>query len=302
MRATIRLLLLLIAGIGSWGQAHAETVFGIRFLVNDTLGRDEPTRAALRARLHAQVATVNGYYRDSLVELRAEVADVAFVPIEEREAIEILEAMRAERAGFADLYCQAGEHGAAYTVAVTRHRIRGKRGCGRAIAVNKRMDQLSRPENGLMVYDIVCGAHTLAHELGHLMGLNHGRLVDACEPGQGHATAIAPYALGHGVGNCDGIRQPGEFGTIMVGGWMKRVVGDDKASLPLFSNPRLHDPRCGLSGICGDPEHGDEARALNETAPRILELAAANRARAEGCRNAGPSTRSPLHSQPNQSP
>ncbi|MBF0260799.1 MAG: hypothetical protein HQL97_03010 [Magnetococcales bacterium] len=286
-------IVLLMAWIGPWSLAHAETVFGIRFLVNDTLGGDEPARAAIRQRLHGQVTTVNGYYRESRVELRAEVADIAFVPIAEQEVIDILAAMRGEHHGFAGLYCQAGEHGAAYTVAVTRHLLRGKRGCGRAIAVNKHPEQSSRPENGLMVYDIVCGAHTLAHELGHLMGLNHGRLVDACQPGQGHATAIAPYALGYGVGNCDGAPQPGEFGTIMVGGWMKRVMGDDKASLPLFSNPRLHDPRCGLSGICGDPEHGDEARALNESAPRIRELAQANRIRAEGCRNSVPPANTP---------
>ncbi|MEO5347948.1 MAG: M12 family metallo-peptidase [Magnetococcus sp. YQC-9] len=278
------LILLLIGGVWPVSSVHAATQFGIRFLVNDTLAPDAAARQALRERLAGQVAVVNRYYRDSLVDLTATIVDVAFIPIaEEQEGATILDQMRHEKNGFAALYCEAGRHGAAYTVAVTRHQLRGKRGCGQAIAVNKRRAELSRPEKALMVYDIVCGSHTLAHELGHLMGLNHGRLVDRCEPGHGHTTAIASYALGYGVGNCDGQMQPGEFGTIMVGGWMKRVMGNDKASLPLFSNPQLKDPRCGKEGICGDPETGDAARALNENATEIVALTKANQARAKLC-------------------
>jgi len=106
----------------------------------------------------------------------------------------------------------------------------------------------------------------VAHELGHLMGLNHGYLVNSCQPDQGHANAIAPYANGYAEGNCDGRMQTGEFGTIMVGGWMKQINGDGHSSLRMFSNPRIRDIRCGTRGICGDEKIGDEARALNENA------------------------------------
>ncbi|MBF0296809.1 MAG: hypothetical protein HQL96_16620 [Magnetococcales bacterium] len=243
---------------------HAETGFGLRFLVDDTLG--EPV--AMRQRLESWVIALNRYYRNSQVDLHARIVEVAFVPIPAREAVEILEAMSGERDGFVDLFAGARRVGADFSVAVTGGlRMNGKPGCGRAVAVNKTREELASLQKSLMVMHPACGAHTLAHELGHLMGLNHGALVDVCEPGKRHAVASAPYANGFGVGNCDGRLQPGEFGDIMVGGWMGRIAGNDKASLPFFSNPRLHDPRCGEQGICGDPAIGDAARALNENAP-----------------------------------
>ncbi|MBF0628673.1 MAG: hypothetical protein HQL91_10710 [Magnetococcales bacterium] len=259
----------ILAGVLCWAgclpgaPVGAETRFGIRFVVDEAEG----SRAAMRARLADHVTTLNRYYHDSAVLLQAEIVAVTFTNIEAREAKEILDDMRHERRGFADLFREANRRGADYTVAATRAlTLQGRPGCGRAWAVNRTRAALASTQDSLMVYNPVCGAHTLAHELGHLMGLNHGHLVDGCQPGQGHASALTPYANGFAVGNCDGLPQPGEFGTIMVGGWMKQVMGNDKASLPLFSNPRLHDPRCGVRQVCGDPETGDEARALNENA------------------------------------
>ncbi|MBF0180991.1 MAG: hypothetical protein HQM03_13295 [Magnetococcales bacterium] len=222
----------------------------------------------MRQRLDAWVAELNRYYHDSQVELHARIVEVRFVPFAARDAREILAAMSGEWDGFGNLFAGARRAGADFIVAVTADlTMNGKPGCGRAVAVNKSREDLASMRKSLMVMNPACGAHTLAHELGHLMGLNHGTLVDACEPGKRHAVASSPYANGFGVGNCDGRWQPGEFGDIMVGGWMGRIAGNDKGSLPLFSNPRVHDPRCGERGICGDPVMGDAARALNENAP-----------------------------------
>ncbi|WP_162232412.1 hypothetical protein [Methylogaea oryzae] len=88
--------------------------------------------------------------------------------------------------------------------------------------------------------------------------------MDACLPGKGHSTALTPYANGYAQGVCDKQPQPGEFGTIMVGGFMQEINGDGHSSLPLFSNPRLRDPRCGSQGVCGDAASADAARAMNE--------------------------------------
>ncbi|MBF0190381.1 MAG: hypothetical protein HQL99_04440 [Magnetococcales bacterium] len=240
---------------------------GLRFVVNETPEADRGDLQAIETRLADHVATLNRYYRDSQVAMQAKIVAVAFTRMPNDEAVEILEDMRHERQGFAGLFREADRWGADFTVAATRSlTLRGKPGCGRALAVNQTRAAISTSRNALMVYNPVCGAHTLAHELGHLMGLNHGRMVDGCQPGQGHTSALTPYALGHGVGNCDGRPQSGEFGTIMVGGWMKQVLGHDKASLPFFSNPRLRDPRCGVAQRCGDPETGDAARVLNEHA------------------------------------
>lgn len=245
---------------------QAETI-GIRFIVADDLGPSEPQRQTIRTVLGKRVEELNSYYRNSAVALQAEIVDVAFAPIKSSGDVQILEDMANETSGFEDLFERADELGADYTVAmVSKLLIFGKRGCGRAYAVNKTVAEISSTRRALAVIDFACQAHTLAHELGHLMGLNHGVIVDRCEPNKGHLTAIAPYALGYGQGNCDGKPQPGEFGTIMVGGNMKKVNGDDQSSLRLFSNSRIKDERCGASHVCGDPESGDEARALNENA------------------------------------
>lgn len=243
------------------GGASAETI-GLRFVVSDTL-----QMPGVAAALEGWVETLNGYYRNSEVNLRGEIVAVDFAAIGEREVLPLLDDMARERNGFEGLFRRADEFGADYTVAVVDNLlIRGKRGCGRAWAVNKTLAALSSTRSAFAAMDFACGAHTLAHELGHLMGLNHGSLVDRCEPGRGHASAIAPYANGYAAGNCDGRPQPGEFGDIMVGGWMKTVNGNGKSSLPMYSNPRVRDPRCGAAGVCGDPAVGDAARALNEHA------------------------------------
>jgi hypothetical protein len=175
--------------------------------------------------------------------------------------------MEHERNGFEALFQKAYEYGADYTVAMpSKLLMNGKPGCGRAYAVNKTIEAISDPRRAFAVVNFVCGAHTLAHELGHLMGLNHGSLVARCNPGMGHTTAITPYANGYAEGNCDGKPQAGEFGDIMVGGHMREIMGNDKGNLSMFSNPRIHDERCGPNQTCGDPLTGDAARALSENA------------------------------------
>jgi hypothetical protein len=242
-------------------------IIGIRFVVSDNLGETPAQQENTRTALEKYVAELNGYYRNSEVMLTAEIVQIEFSRIEAVEDVQILDDMAHERNGFAKLFQQAKEFGADYTVAIIRNlMIRGKLSCGRAIAVNQTVEAISSTRKSLAVINFVCGAHTLAHELGHLMGLNHGSLVDKCNPNRGHTSAIAPYANGYAEGNCDGKPQPGEFGDIMVGGHMREIFGNDKASLPIFSNARLHDERCGINKICGDAATGDAARALNENA------------------------------------
>lgn len=246
--------------------AFAETI-GIRFIVSDELGQNGTQRQTTQAALERVVTELNGYYRNSEVMLRAEIVDVDFPRIAAVDIMPILDDMEHERNGFAAMFRRANEYGADYTVAVTTNlTIRGKRGCGRGYAVNKTREDIASTRRAFAAIDFACGAHTLAHELGHLMGLNHGTRVDQCQPGKGHISAIAPYANGYAAGNCDGKPQPGEFGTIMVGGWMKEINGNGHGSLPMFSNPRIRDERCGTSKICGDTIIGDAARALNENA------------------------------------
>jgi hypothetical protein len=257
----------LLATAAAAGQPREETVaFGLRFVVDDALASSPARREATGTALARMVSELNGYYQDSQVVLRAEVVGVSFAHLASREATAVLRDMEQERNGFGNMFACADEIGADYTIAVSDGlTVHGRRGCGRGFAVNSTPAQIASSRRAFAVIDLACGSQTLAHELGHLMGLNHGALVDQCQPGRGHRTAIAPYANGFAAGHCDGRPDPGKFGTIMVGGWMRTIAGEQR-NLPLFSNPRLRDARCGASGVCGDPEIGDEARALNENA------------------------------------
>ncbi|NGZ25431.1 MAG: hypothetical protein G8345_00920, partial [Magnetococcales bacterium] len=213
------------------------------------------------------VGQLNDYFINSQVNLQARLVDVTPLRVEENDPVKIVHAMFNQEGVFAGLQQHNRQVGADYTFMLTDKILhKGKAICGRAYAVNKTLAEIADSRRALAVIHPVCGGHTLAHELGHLMGLNHGALVDRCQPKHGHATALTPYANGFGEGNCDGKPQEGEFGDIMVGGWMGQVMGNDKASLPFFSNAKLRDPRCGESGVCGDPATGDAARVLNEHA------------------------------------
>jgi hypothetical protein len=246
--------------------ASAETI-GIRFIVSDDLGRSAAQQRATQATLESYVDGLNERYSNSEVALNAEIVQVEFIRFESADDVQIIDDMAHERNGFTAMFQRADEFGADYTVAMpSKLTVLGNPGCGRAVAVNQSIEAISSPRKAFAVVNFVCGAHTLAHELSHLMGLNHGTLVDFCNPNRGHTSAIAPYANGYAEGNCDGMLQAGEFGDIMVGGHMREIMGNDKGNLAIFSNSRLHDARCGVRQICGDPAIGDAARALNENA------------------------------------
>lgn len=246
--------------------AFAETI-GIRFVVSDDLGRAAAQQKITQAKLEQYVAELNGYYRNSEVALSAEIVQIEFATIEPVDDVLIIDDMAHERNGFATMFRRANEFGADYTIAmVGRLLVLGKPGCGRAYAVNQSIEAISSTHKAFAVVNFICGAHTLAHELGHLMGLNHGALIAQCQHDKTNLSAIAPYANGYGEGSCDGKPQQGEFGDIMVGGGMRDINGDDKSSLRMFSNPRIYDERCGKNKTCGDIAIGDAARALNENA------------------------------------
>lgn len=258
-------LLAFYCGFTAFG-ACAE-VIDLQFLVDQSLGTRATDRTYLVDKLNKEVAELNEMFRNSQVSLSAKIVRVEFIPIRKIEAADILDAMANEQDGFASLFESARQYGADFSISIANKLLlRGKRICGKAYAVNKTVAEVAELRRALAVIDSACGSQTLAHELGHLMGLNHGDKVDECAPGKGHKTAIAPYAKGYATGACNGTPRPEKFGTIMVGGWMKAINGDGHGNLRIFSNPRIHDARCGISGVCGNPSSGDAARALNENA------------------------------------
>ena len=98
---------------------------------------------------------------------------------------------------------------------------------------------------------VYCEALTLAHELGHNMGLMHDRATVAT---QGGGSGVTPYAYGYAVA--------GRWGTIMSYTYPRQLK---------FSNPK--DYTCGNAERCGLPEtdaaSADNAKALSVSMPFV---------------------------------
>ena len=134
---------------------------------------------------------------------------------------------------------------------------------------------LSGPKNGgtfqngawASAYGITgvdCSLSTMAHEIGHNLGLRHSYEQDQTE---GYYTYLArgihqgTYEWGRGYG------VQGRFATIMA----YPQVFNASVQAPLFSTPALGDSTCA-NQACGRASYADAARALNDMAAHIAAL------------------------------
>ncbi|HJW45963.1 MAG TPA: FG-GAP-like repeat-containing protein [Lysobacter sp.] len=116
------------------------------------------------------------------------------------------------------------------------------------------------PDNGSN-----CRNETLAHELGHNMGLQHDRArAQGTDDSNGDGNPLDPeeygrypYSFGYSV--------VGEFHTIMA------IPAPGQTSYRVFSNPRINS--CG-GFACGVADQADNARTLEQTMPVIASFRA----------------------------
>lgn len=109
-----------------------------------------------------------------------------------------------------------------------------------------------------------CSLSTLAHEIGHNLGLRHSYEQDQTE---GYYTYLArgihqgtfEWGRGYGV--------QGRFATIMA----YPQAFNAPVQAPLFSTPALSDSTCA-NQACGRASFADAARALNDMATQIASL------------------------------
>ena len=95
---------------------------------------------------------------------------------------------------------------------------------------------------------------TLAHEIGHILGLTHGN------PGDDPNRGFKSYSKG--------FAQQGVFGTTMVYGYLWDVK--QKCELPIFSNPDMAgcDPMLG----CGIQNQIDAVRSIKQTMGQVSQI------------------------------
>lgn len=250
--------------------------FGIRFVVDDTSLQSPESRDLMVRNLNHKVDDINTIYRDSEVDLTARIVDIQFSTMQDRNLVVILQDMQLKKGAFIDFVSKADQHGADFTVAAVpglqtkSYWQQGKRNiCGAAHGSWNRQD-IKSVDKAYAVINPSCGSSSLAHELGHIMGLNHGVAMTRCFPDKKESIPITPYAFGYSEGECNGKPSPEKFGDIMTGGLMQYIDGSPRW-MNIFSNPRILRPECGTRGVCGDPEIGDAARALNENSRYFIK-------------------------------
>lgn len=250
--------------------------FGIRFVVDDTSLVSPESRAFMVKNLNRMVEELNVIYRDSEVDLAGRVVDIQFSKMRDTNLLLIWKDLQQKNGAFSDFVSKADQYGADFTVAMvpglqTKSFWQHSKGniCGAANGSWNIVDMMS-VDKAYAVIDPSCSSATLAHELGHIMGLSHGVAMKRCFPNRNEIAPISPYAQGYSEGECDGKSSPEKFGDIMTGGWMLNINGNPRA-MKIFSNPRIHRSECGVRGICGDPKTGDAARALNENSRYFIK-------------------------------
>lgn len=173
-----------------------------------------------------------------------------------------LNAMAEKTTGFEDLDYLRAVSGADLVIFLDGFNEGADEVCGLAFggATNLQGDFSSRDSQSIYAVNYAAGVAggrgegcdnmTVAHEIGHVLGLGHSRVE---QDTKGEPIGTFPWALGHGVN--------GSFHTIMA--YAQHYP--DSTQLPLFSNPRLLKCKEQACGIAAEIEANgaDAVQALN---------------------------------------
>ena len=242
--------------------------------------------AALEMHYIMMTAQVNNIYRNSGVNLELEHVNTVSGDFTDSGIIVDADTLHDDidgrdggNTGVADriqnVIGNARSSGADYTILVVHDlSVAGNDICGSAFDIGGNAAEVSDLASSIAVMDVSdlsCDESTLAHELGHLMGLVHGDYAAATLNSTAHIVGRfnnLNIAKGWAIGNGNGTFDAGEFATVMVGNIFPNFEGGLTTSdtLPLFSNPRLINNLCGnvTPRRCGDFQNGDSVALINQ--------------------------------------
>jgi len=229
--------------------------YDILFVVDNSLAPNATAQAVLADQMDNWAQDLTNYYAESNSSLNANVAGVIFRNISnnglQTNSQTILNNMRAQTGGFENMTLLADEIGADFVAGITGNID----GCGRAWRARNTAD-LAGMNFAYSIQELYCGSDTLAHELGHNMGLSHGPWVEQCDENNeystDHVSSITGYGAGYAEADCNPATiNANEFGTLMVGNYLWYFTGSNNVP-NIFSNPNLTNIACGATDTCGD--------------------------------------------------
>lgn len=271
MRRVIGISILMFWVMCGITQAAEKERISIQFIVDQAVVNQHGEQQ-VRERMDEWVLYLNLYYLRSEAALSAELA---FTDIRnftangaQKDSTTLKSNLRNSTGGFENIFVQADEYGADYTVAIVNSLTRNDSGqiknlCGSAADVNRTVGQVASTDwsYALSVYN--CDSDTVAHEIGHLMGLAHGKKVGEClDDGSNHEDGITSYAMGYAQADCNGYKDGTEWTSIMVGNYL---YSQSSNLIPMFSNPYSElSAFCGIGQKCGVAGSADSVRTINE--------------------------------------
>ena len=217
------------------------------------------------------VAIANTHYKNSGLDIKLRHIHSEPIDLTNYNKMEdVLTKLRLKQAPFDNIDNLRNQYGADMVTVFTPYDSSSQKdGCGLAYVPGSIQDLKNEYQNYSLSYvrvgrsataSTLCNDSTLAHELGHNMGINHS-------PKQSADVEMFKYGRGHGVID--------NFVTVMpyASAYVQNKKSYQIIQKPYFSTPKIvcqaPTPSSRTQYPCGTQTESDAVRAIKQTAPII---------------------------------